>query len=136
MRVASLDPHNDGRVIETQVAGPAALFVAKAFKIRQRADEQGRKRLTAKDSGDVVRLMVSDVGHPPDVADRFRRLLVDPRTAEVTETGLRHVDELFRTPSALGTEQAVLALGDEGVRHVITAYIRDLKTEIGTAWPR
>ena len=135
MRVSSLDPLGDPRVVETLVAGPAALFVAKAFKIRQRADEKDRRRLTAKDSGDVARLMMSDAGEPRDVADRFARLLRHSRTAEVTGDGLRFLDELLRTPNALGVDQAVLALGDESARQLIPAYLRSLQAEIGSAWP-
>lgn len=55
MDVPSLEPAIDDRVISARVAGPAALLVAKAYKIQQRAGEPGQRRLIDKDAGDVVR---------------------------------------------------------------------------------
>jgi len=49
-------------VVPANVAGPAALLVAKAYKIHERSGEVGQRRLTDKDAGDVVRLMMSNAG--------------------------------------------------------------------------
>ena len=62
MQVASLERQVDDRVITARVARPAALLVAKAYKIQQRAGEAGQTRLTDKDAGDVVRLMMIEAG--------------------------------------------------------------------------
>lgn len=136
MAVTSLEPVADARAIEARVAGPAALFIAKAYKIRDRAGEKGQARLTDKDAADVVRLMMSDVGHPSEVAERIRRLQADPRTVETTNTGLMHLGELFGTRSAQGTTMALAALApDDSALRVAPTYIRDLKLAMGAAWP-
>jgi hypothetical protein len=109
MAVSSLEPDVDTRVIMTSVAGPAALLVAKAYKIRDRVDKPGKSRLNDKDAGDVVRLMMIDEG-PPEVAKRFHKLLVDDRTSEVVKTGLGYLDDLFGARATVGTEMAVAAL--------------------------
>ena len=56
MVVASLDPA-DARSIEAEVAGVAALLVAKAHKLHDRLDQGKAHRLDDKDAADVVRIM-------------------------------------------------------------------------------
>lgn len=129
MVVASLEPDLDERVITARVAGPAALLVAKVYKIRQRAGEVGQARLTDKDAGDVVRLMMTEAG-PAEVAERFAVLLADQRTREVTRTGLGYLEELFGAPATTGTEMAVAALAggldEQTVRALAPGYVAAL----------
>lgn len=135
MEVRSLDPYVDERVVHAKVAGPAALLVAKAYKIHQRAGENGQSRLADKDAGDVLRLMMSDAG-PDEVAERFKVLLDDPRSGETTRTGLSFLEELFGAPATLGTEMAVAALAgvvDAGrVRALAPAYVAALRTGLAS----
>lgn len=134
MEVRSLDRAQPDRFVAVKVAGQAALFVAKCFKIHQRANEPGRRRLQNKDAADVLRLMRSDVG-PDEVAERFQRLLADERTADVTKAGLGYLQELFEAAGTLGTRMAIEALAglvdDREIELLAPAYVRDLLEEIG-----
>ena len=56
--ITALDP-TDRRSIEAEVAGPAALFVAKAHKLNDRIASRKTSRIDDKDAADVVRLMQS-----------------------------------------------------------------------------
>ena len=53
MEVHSLEPEVDPRVVSIRVAGPVALMVAKAFKIRDRMASGRPERLSNKDASDV-----------------------------------------------------------------------------------
>lgn len=121
MTITALD--GSGRSVEVNVAGPAALLVAKAYKIHDRLGNPGR--LTNKDAGDVYRLMV---GAPQqEVITSFRTLADDPLVGDVTTSGLKYLREQFGGPAAPGVQLAVDALaGDipaERIRLVAPAYI-------------
>ncbi|MGW2355167.1 hypothetical protein [Actinacidiphila glaucinigra] len=66
MHVSSLDP-SDNRNVTVNVAGPAALLVAKAFKIADRLSQAEKRptRLTDKDAGDVLRIMMTTPPREP-----------------------------------------------------------------------
>jgi hypothetical protein len=112
MDVASLES-DDPRVLSARVAGPAALLVAKAYKIAQRAGEPNRYRLDNKDAGDVIRLMLAT--DEDEVAARFDMLLASERTAEVTVKGLASLRELFGAARTTGTLMAVDALAGDPI---------------------
>lgn len=133
LEIHSFEPEVDERVVLANVAGPAALLVAKAYKIHERLGEIGQRRLTDKDAGDVVRLVVSDTG-PEQVAVRFQRLLNDERTRDTARLGLEHLRGLFGAAATPGTEMAVSALtgilGPARVRAVVPAYVAALRAEL------
>jgi hypothetical protein len=133
MEVGSLEPETDERVVVANIAGPAALLTAKAYKIHDRVGEVGQRRLTDKDAGDVVRLMMSTAG-PDEVAERFRRLLADERTRESARIGLEHLEKLFGAAATVGTEMAVSALAGildaARVRAIAPAYVAELQAEL------
>jgi hypothetical protein len=105
VEISALHDEDDRRVT-VEVAGAAALIVAKLHKIRDRAPQGGR--LVDKDAGDLLRLfLAAGVAH---ATDRFVRLLDDPRSAEVTRLAIAELEPLFGTPRRLGTEMAVRAL--------------------------
>lgn len=54
--ISSLDP-TDTRQVALKVAGPAALVIAKAVKLRERLEASDRSRVIAKDAGDLLRLL-------------------------------------------------------------------------------
>lgn len=125
MTITALD--DSGRSMKVHVAGPAALLVAKAYKIHDRLGNPGR--LTNKDGGDVYRLMV---GTPQrEVMKSFRALVDDPLVGDVTSRGLKYLSEQFGGPAAPGVRLAVDALaGDipaERIRLVAPAYIAALE---------
>ncbi|MFD0202043.1 MULTISPECIES: hypothetical protein [Saccharothrix] len=116
------------RSVRVNVAGPAALLVAKAHKIHDRLVAAGQDRLTDKDAGDVYRLMVG--GKRSEVVASFGSLLADPLVGEVTSIGLEYLREQFGRAEAPGVGMAVDALaGDipaDRIRGVAPAYIRAL----------
>lgn len=109
--VPSLEPEQDGRVIEVRVAGVAALLIAKCHKLGERFRETGARRVVAKDAGDVLRLMLAtDVG---PVRQQLYRLMADPRSAAAARVGQSYLEELFGQQGRPGVTMAVEALGTE-----------------------
>lgn len=96
----------DQRSLFVNVAGEAALFVAKLHKLGDRINEP--KRLEAKDVGDIYRLF--DVIAPDDMGARISVLLADERSAPTTVTALNYAQMLFGTPTAIGVELGAVAL--------------------------
>jgi len=106
IEVAAFD-ETDPRRISINIAGYAALLVAKVHKIGDRAERPDR--LSDKDAGDVLRLFMSTT--PQRVGQRLIDLLDDERSGDATRAGIDGVDALFGTPASLGTQMAVRALG-------------------------
>ncbi len=119
----------DRRSAVINVAGPAALLVAKAFKLGERLETP--RRLLSKDAGDVFRLYeAKTVG---EIIERLRRVADDERSADVARQGIGHLRALFGTPRAPGIGLAVDALGAVGdpdaVAQTMVDYTRDLLAE-------
>ncbi|WP_431782613.1 hypothetical protein [Streptomyces chumphonensis] len=129
LAVDSLDPA-DERSITVNVAGPAALLVAKAFKITDRLDQAETRadRLTDKDAGDVLRIIMSTRAR--QVSESFAMLCNDPRVGDVAVDGLRKLRRLFGGRATPGVEMAVKALagslGEDRVRALAPAFIARL----------
>lgn len=105
MQLSALDG-TDSRSFDVRVAGPAALLVAKARKIQ---DRQGTGRLSDKDALDVFRLLRgTDV---EVLAERFKKLLEDPKSSETTRLGRELLEQQFANPRGIGVEMAVRAVG-------------------------
>jgi hypothetical protein len=118
---------DDGRPIEARVAGPAALVVANAHKLGERV-ERAPQRMLPKDALDVLRLFRSSETN--DLAEMFRRLLADPRAAQVTSEGLDYMRALFVEDDAPGLAlvgEAVAGLEDPAM---LRASIRVLAGEL------
>jgi hypothetical protein len=87
---------DDSRVFTANVAGPAALLVAKLHKIGER--QGAASRLVDKDAHDIYRLLVAV---PTErLADELARLIRDPFAGPVTRQALTYLAELF----AIGTD--------------------------------
>lgn len=127
--IGSLDSA-DSRGVAVNVAGPAALLVAKAFKINDRLGDATRRpdRLTDKDAGDVLRIMMATPA--ADVATSFAELVVDQRVGNVATKGLALLQDLFGGADTSGVRMAAAALrGDvptERIRVLAPAFIRRL----------
>ncbi|MGY4966658.1 hypothetical protein [Streptomyces sp. 900105245] len=129
LSVSSLDPA-DERCITVNVAGPTALLVAKAYKIADRLSQAERRpdRLTDKDAGDVLRIMMTTRAR--EVAEQFTVLQDNPRVGDVAAEGLEKLRQLFGGRATPGVDMAVKALAgsleEDRVRTLAPAFISRL----------
>ncbi|WP_331734794.1 hypothetical protein [Streptomyces sp. NBC_00887] len=129
MTITSLEAA-DARTISVNVAGPAALLVAKAFKINDRLKQADARpeRLTHKDAGDVLRIIRAIP--VAQVTASFAKLREDPRVGEITREGLQLLKDLFGGPTTPGVGMAVQALSGDlpeaTVRALAPAYVSRL----------
>jgi hypothetical protein len=122
--IRALDPQ-DLRSVRIRVAGPGALLVSKAFKLAERAEEQGRDRLADKDAFDADRLLQLPT---ETVVGGIRRMLDDDRTRPTGEAGIEHVRQLFGSADAIGSRMAgrsVEGVGDPDTVRVATAALAE-----------
>ena len=105
MMIGSLSTE-DHRSFDLQVAGPAALLVAKIHKLR---DREGSPRLNNKDAFDVYRLLFAIQAR--ELGKEAAALLGDHLSREVTEEALAEFGELFGTEAGTGTELVVDHVG-------------------------
>ena len=103
-RIDSLTP-SDPRSAVIEVAGPAALLVAKIHKISERTDHTTRSLSLDKDAFDIYRLIRTV--DAPDLADEVQRLLENEISGKVTAQALSEFREFFGDANAYGTEQIV-----------------------------
>jgi hypothetical protein len=129
IKIGSLAP-TDHRQIEAYVAGPAALLIAKAFKLHERIEEAATKphRLSAKDAGDVFRIMATVPAQ--QVATALTTLREHPRVGKVATEGMAHLRTLFGAAATPGTELAVQALAgdipESRIRTLAPLYLKTL----------
>jgi len=129
MAIAALDP-TDARSVTAQVAGPAALLVAKAHKIHDRLHSDRPGRVDDKDAADVLRLMQTT--RPADVGARLAALAGDPMAGPATATAIAHLEHLFSRRGSPGVEMAAramrLAAPADRVEAICTTYTASLLT--------
>ncbi|MFE2337296.1 hypothetical protein [Streptomyces coelicoflavus] len=129
MTITSLEA-SDTRTVTVNVAGPAALLVAKAFKIGDRLTQADARptRLTNKDAGDVLRIIRAIP--VAQVSASFASLRDDPRVGEITREGLQLLQNIFGGPTTPGVDMAVQALSGDlpepTIRALAPAYISRL----------
>jgi hypothetical protein len=119
----------DPRRFNVRVAGPAALLVAKAHKLRDRLVAGKADRIADKDAADVYRLMLSvPVG---GFLLRLDPLLADDMAAPVCREALDILARLFGARGAEGVRMAIdalrLALPPERVADVCTGFVREMR---------
>ncbi|MGH2987944.1 MAG: hypothetical protein ACRDLO_14835 [Solirubrobacterales bacterium] len=123
MTISALDPADD-RSVQAEVAGPAALLVAKAHKLHDRLESGKTDRLDDKDAGDCVRLMQTTSAD--EIGGVFARLSQDPIAGPPSTAALAYIDELFGRRGRPGIEMAARALRvgmpEEAVEALCTAY--------------
>jgi hypothetical protein len=117
----------DHRSVRMRVASPAALLVAKLYKLGERREEPRGDRLEDKDAFDAYRLLqLPTIG----LAEGMWKILADERSAVVGETALGLLGELFGAPDSLGCIMAgryVEGIADaETVRLSAAALANDL----------
>lgn len=118
---------DDDRFIEVEVAGCAALFVAKAHKLHDREDRQAARpdRLVDKDASDVVRLMQTT--SPATVGRKLAQLAQDAVAGKPTVDALEYLDALFGRRGRTGIQMAAralqVAMPEAAVETLCTSYI-------------
>lgn len=121
---------SDQRSIIVNVAGEAALLVAKLHKLGDRIDQARRRE--PKDVGDIYRLF--DAVAPDDMGVKLKVLLADERSATTTVVALNYAELLFGTPASTGVRLGVEALRavipEETVSAVLTGYWKTLNSLI------
>lgn len=125
--IAALDS-SDARSITAEVAGPAALFVAKAHKLHDRVESRRGARLDDKDAADVLRLMQTT--EPAAIAGTLVQLTADPTAGEATTAAIDYLSSLFGRRGAPGITMAIratrLAVPEERVQAICLAYMAAL----------
>ncbi len=104
----------DPRQIEVNVAGPAALLIAKLYKLWERREKPTRQ--DNKDALDVYRLLQAIPTQA--LAERFTQLRQAAIAIEVSAHALTYLEELFGVEDALGSRlagEAVVPLEDPDV---------------------
>jgi hypothetical protein len=104
MTIGALED-GDARSFVVAVAGPAALLIAKLYKLKDRREDEGRR--SDKDALDVYRLLrATEAADLAPVLDALRR---DPRADEIARGALEYLDALFGTTMAPGARMAARA---------------------------
>ena len=106
----------DDRAYEINVAGPAALLVAKVHKLLDRVSADDNRRINSKDAFDVFRLL--QAVDPVALIDEVNLLAAAQVSSEVTAEAVAGFRELFGIPAGVGT----LLVAD----HVIGVENRDV----------
>ncbi len=91
------------------IAGPAALLIAKAHKIAERAAEREQRRLEDKDALDILRLLQAT--ETAALVTTVNALLNADVAREVTREALGILREHFTDPRAAGPQIAARAAG-------------------------
>ena len=109
MSIAALED-DDPRSVSCNVAGVAALVVAKLHKLEDRLAAPGdaNRRLDAKDAGDLVRLFLAT--DATLMRTTLRRLQNEPIAGPVTTAALESLTKLFGGRRTPGTSLAIRAL--------------------------
>ena len=139
MRITAIDA-TDTRAIIVEVAGPAALFIAKIHKIYDRV-ESGRHQRTPvdKDAADVYRLIQSTSLRAMTTGCRLA--LSEAVSRLVAESALSRAEQLFGRPTAPGIEMAVRAISvvgeaPETIAAVLSGYVSALLANLRRVSPR
>lgn len=127
MTVDSLD--GDGRSAVINVAGSAALLVAKLHKLGERIDTPDR--LNDKDAHDIYRLLVAT--ETPDLAETMQRLHADEISQVATAQALAYLEQLFASADALGATMAGRAEEGVGQPDTVSASVSFLAQDLLSA---
>ena len=96
---------DDPRSCVIEVAGPAALLVAKVHKLAERADDASRSLSLDKDAFDIFRLLRAV--DTPDLASEVHLLLENDISGAVTAQAMSLFRDSFGDAMARGTRQVV-----------------------------
>ncbi len=124
MTIVALDP-GDSRSAEIEVAGPAALLVAKLHKLGERQERP--ERLLDKDAHDVYRLLAAT--DTLTLSGTLVELRTDELAGATTNEAIVYLEQLFAAgPEAVGSTMAGRAeqlVGDPAVVSAAVAALAD-----------
>ncbi len=130
--ITALDSADD-RSIEAEVAGLAALLVAKLHKLHDRVASARTDRLDDKDAADIVRIMQTTSAS--EVGATMVQLCGDPMAGSASTSALTYLDELFgrrgRPGIAIAARALRLALPEDRVEVLCLAYASALLAAAG-----
>jgi hypothetical protein len=131
--VSALDP-SDPRHVDAQVAGVAALLIAKAHKLQDRLESDDGARAHDKDTADVYRLMRGSSA--ADVADTLSRLSDHEVAGQSVKLGIAYLLAQFSRRRATGVRMAMrsfrLAIPEAQIATLCVAYSRQLADALET----
>jgi hypothetical protein len=134
MTIAALDSA-DARSISVEVAGSAALLVAKAHKLHDRVVSGRQRRIDDKDAADVVRLFQAT--SPDEIAQTLERLTREDVAGPVTVAAVGYLRDLFSRSGAPGVTMAARALRvgmpEAQVEALCVGYMARLIAGLGSA---
>ena len=126
MLISSLTT-GDPRELVVNVAGPAALLVAKLHKVGERRTEPDR--LVDKDAYDIYRLLVAVPA--ATIGESIDRLVDDPLAGRVTIVAMTFLREMFAAgPGAVGSAMAGRAEDGIGNPDLVAAAATALTNEL------
>lgn len=126
MTIVALDP-DDSRSAEIEVAGPAALLVAKLHKLGER--QQRPERLLDKDAHDVYRLLVAT--DTLTLSSTLVGLRSDELAGATTNEAVDYLERLFASgPEAIGSTMAGRAEQLVGDPAVVSAAVAALASDL------
>lgn len=126
MTITALDPE-DRRSAVIEVAGPAALLVAKLHKLGER--QQRPERLLDKDAHDIYRLLVAT--DTSAVSSTLTELRNDELAGAITTEAIGYLEQLFGAgPEALGSTMAGRAEELVGDPSVVSAAVAALASDL------
>jgi hypothetical protein len=127
MTITALDLA-DTRAVTVEVAGLAAMLVAKTHKISDRLADKKPDRLSDKDAADVYRIMQH--ARPTDLGTTLRELRSHPMAGSVTANALDLMRDLFGTRRgdaiAMAQRSLALAVPEEQIATVSVAFTASL----------
>lgn len=126
--IGALDPA-DLRKVSVKVAGPAALLVAKVYKIMDREVNTGRLR--DKDALDIFRLL--QAVETDNLKMRFSVLKNDQIAAAITNRALEDLPRLFGTPNSVGCQMVRRAVGQSEIGATVEASLSSLTGDLMAA---
>lgn len=132
--LCALDP-NDNREVAVNVAGPAALLVAKAIKFQERLTDTktAGRRVKQKDALDMLRLL--QAVETEDLIAGLRLHLADGHAREVSVRAMAFLKEHGSSAnSALPQAAAAVAGGDPVVAPSFVALVGNLLDAFETLW--
>jgi hypothetical protein len=129
MTITALDPA-DARSAEIEVAGPAALLVAKLHKLGERQDRP--ERLLDKDAHDIYRLLAAT--NTGSLSRTLAALREDELAGATTKEAIHYLSQLFASgPDALGSTMAGRAEELVGDPAVVSAAVSALAADLVVA---